>query len=400
MNETNEIKDEKNILGKISNFFIERYRVVYLILIMLVLIGGLAYVKLPREEAPEVELPYVNIMTTYAGASPNEIETLITDKIESKISGMEDIKKISSASKANVSSITIEYEIGIDVDKKIQDINNEIAKVKNELPEDSDEPFVRKWDIGKLPIMTLNVSGDYDLVTLKNIAENIRDEIEKIDGIQEVNLIGGLDREIHIYMDEAKLNTYGLTINDIKNTIAKSNINFPGGEIELDDINYNIRTVASFDEIEENVMGETPRQKGEPILNNQMKKLIAFYAVIMDVTLLALFYYFWRASGNLDYARTITFVGLGLTSLFYIYSVRGLKLSILHINPFSNKLLNFATVGGLLLFIIALYIPFFNRILHTIPLGATEWLVLGGYVIMSIIVYETGKKLTISNPRR
>jgi HAE1 family hydrophobic/amphiphilic exporter-1 len=247
----NEINDKINILGQISNFFLERYRVVYLILIGLLLLGGTAYIGLPRERTPEIELPYVNIMTTYVGASPNEIENLITDEIETKINGLEDIKSITSTSQNSVSSIIIEYEIGTDVDKKIQDINNELSKMKSKLPEDSDEPIVRKYDIGKSPIMKLNISGDYDLVTLKNIAEDIKDEIEKIDGIQEVDLIGGLDREIHIYIEDGKLKTYNLTRADIKNAISSSNVDFPGGDMELDDTNYNIRTVGSFKEIEE-----------------------------------------------------------------------------------------------------------------------------------------------------
>lgn len=251
MNNKNEANDKVNILGQISNFFVERYRVVYLILIGLLLLGGTAYIGLPREKAPEIELPYVNIMTTYVGASPNEIEKLITDEIESKINGLEDIKEITSTSQNGVSSITIEYEIGTDVDKKIQDINNEISKMKSKLPKDSDDSIVRKYDIGKSPIMKLNISGDYDLVTLKNIAEDIKDEIEKINGIQEVDLIGGLDREIHIYIDEGKLKTYNLTTGDIKNAISSSNLDFPGGDIELDDTNYNIRTIGSFKEIED-----------------------------------------------------------------------------------------------------------------------------------------------------
>lgn len=152
----------------------------------------------------------------------------------------------------------------------------------------------------------------------------------------------------------------------------------------------------SFDEIQEDVMSEKPRGKHEPILNKEMKKLIAFYAVIMDALLFGMFYYYWKVSGNLDYARTITFVGLGLASLFYIYSVRGLKLSILKINPFSNKLFSVATVVGILLFLVALYVPFFNTILHTVPLGVSEWLVLFGYASLSIVVYEVGKKLTIA----
>lgn len=156
----------------------------------------------------------------------------------------------------------------------------------------------------------------------------------------------------------------------------------------------------SFDEIDEDVMKKPPREKTEPILNNRFKALIAFYATVMDLTLFGLFYYFWKTSGNLDYARTITFVGLGLSSLFYIYAVRGLKLSIFKLNPFSNKLLTITTIVGVLLFLVAIYIPFFNNILHTVPLGIKEWLVLGTYAMLSIIVYEVGKKFTIMNIKR
>ncbi|PAB59883.1 efflux RND transporter permease subunit [Anaeromicrobium sediminis] len=251
MSNRNEINDKINILGKISNFFVERYRVVYLILIGLLLLGGSAYLGLPRERGPEVEFNEVTISTTYVGASSNEIENLITDEIETQINGLEDIKNITSTSLSGRSTITVEYPYGIDIDKKMQDINNEIAKIKGDLPEDSDEPVITKNDMLKRPIMRLNVNGDYDLVTLKNIAEDVKDEIEKIDGIKEVGLTGGLDREIHIYIDEGKLRTYNLTTTDINNAVSNSNLNFPGGDIELDDTNYNIRTVGSFEEIEE-----------------------------------------------------------------------------------------------------------------------------------------------------
>ncbi len=152
----------------------------------------------------------------------------------------------------------------------------------------------------------------------------------------------------------------------------------------------------AFDEMDEDVMKEPPRKKTEPILNHKAKMLIVFYAVIMDSLLLGLFYYFWKTSGNLDYARTITFVGLGIACLFYIYAVRGLKLSIFKLNPFSNKFLVVTTVVGVLMFLAAIYIPFFNDILRTVPLGIKEWIVLGSYGILSIIVYETGKKFTIA----
>lgn len=152
----------------------------------------------------------------------------------------------------------------------------------------------------------------------------------------------------------------------------------------------------AFDETVEDVMKEYPRRRTEPILNYKFKKLIAFYAIIMNISLFGLFYYFWKTSSNLDYARTITFVGLGLASLFYIYAVRGLKLSIFKLNPFSNKFLIITTIVGVLLLLVAIYIPFFNNILRTVPLGTKEWFVLISYAILSIIVYEVGKKFTIA----
>ena len=152
----------------------------------------------------------------------------------------------------------------------------------------------------------------------------------------------------------------------------------------------------AFDETHEGVMKEAPRKKDEPIVNKPMRKLIIFYALIMDLTLFSLFYIFWKVTNDFDLARTITFVGLGLSSFFYIFAVRGLKISILKINPFSNLLLLLSVGLGIVLLLVAIYIPFFNVILHTVPLGIKAWVVLGSYAILSIVVYEIGKKLTIA----
>jgi Ca2+-transporting ATPase len=152
----------------------------------------------------------------------------------------------------------------------------------------------------------------------------------------------------------------------------------------------------AFDEVNENVMKEPPRKKEEPVVNRPMRKLIIFYALTMDLTLFGMFYVFWKMTGNFDLARTITFVGLGLSSFFYIFAVRGLKISILKINLFSNKLLLLSVGLGLVLLLVAVYVPFFNGILQTIPLGMAEWMVLLAYAALSIVVYEVGKRFTIA----
>lgn len=151
----------------------------------------------------------------------------------------------------------------------------------------------------------------------------------------------------------------------------------------------------AFEEIDEGVMKEKPRKKNTPILDKESIKLIVFYAFIMDAVLLLIFYYFWTISGDLDYTRTIVFVGLGLTSLFYIYAVRGLRTPIYKMNPFSNKYLVGSTIFGIIMFLVAIYVPFFNEILSTVPLGIKEWSVLIAFAILSIVVFEIGKKFTI-----
>lgn len=156
----------------------------------------------------------------------------------------------------------------------------------------------------------------------------------------------------------------------------------------------------AFDEVDENVMSYQPRKKDEQLINSSLKKVIAFYAIVMDITILGMFYYFYKVSGNIDYTRTIIFVSLGLASLFYIYSIRGLKTSIVKINPFSNKLLIFSTVFGLSLFLAAIYVPFFNNMIKTVPLGISEWLILFIFAAFSVLIYEIAKKLFINKDFR
>jgi Ca2+-transporting ATPase len=152
----------------------------------------------------------------------------------------------------------------------------------------------------------------------------------------------------------------------------------------------------AFDETDEKVMEKAPRDKNEPILNKPMKKLILFYVLIMDTTLFIIFISFWKISGNFELARTVAFVGLGLSSFFYIFSVRGLTVSIFKINFFSNKLLLLSVFLGISMILVAVYIPFFNTILKTVPLGIFEWIILLGFAFLSILIYEIGKKFTLA----
>jgi Ca2+-transporting ATPase len=152
----------------------------------------------------------------------------------------------------------------------------------------------------------------------------------------------------------------------------------------------------AFDEIDEGLMKHKPRKKDEPLISNEMKKLILFYALVMDTLLFVIFYYFWKSTGNLEFARTVTFVALGMNTFFYIFAIRGFRLPVYKLNPFDNKYLLATLVLGMSLILIAVYVPFFNTMLHTIPLGFSEWGILITYAVLSIMVYEIGKRFTIA----
>ncbi|MFT9494103.1 efflux RND transporter permease subunit [Anaerosolibacter sp.] len=259
-----ELEQKKNIFGRWAGFFISRYRIVYLLIAAILIWGIGAYLKMPRELQPEVILPYGHVLTTYVGAAPEEMEALVTKKIEKKLDELEKVKSINSSSGYGYSSVFVEFEQGVDMDSMMQKMRDKVSAVQSELPADAEVPQIMSLETNNTPIMIINVSGDYDFVTLKNYAERIKEEIEKNKEITEVQIIGGLEREIKVIVNPQKLSVYNISLEQIKNAIALSNINFPGGDIVLDNKNYNIRTVGEFANVKdlENIvityMGSSP----------------------------------------------------------------------------------------------------------------------------------------------
>jgi HAE1 family hydrophobic/amphiphilic exporter-1 len=241
-----ELKEKENIFGKWAGFFIDRYRIVFLIITAILIWGVSTYLQMPRELSPEIVLPFGHVITTYTGAGPDEMETLVTNKIEKKMDELENVKKISSVSGYGYSSVFVEFEQGVEVDDMIQKMRDKISSIQHELPKDAENPQVMGIETNNSPVMIINVSGDYDFATLKTLSEKIENEIEKSSDISDVQLIGGLEREIKIIVNPQKLYTYNLSLDEIKNALVASNINFPGGNVILDNKNYNIRTVGEL----------------------------------------------------------------------------------------------------------------------------------------------------------
>ncbi|GAU79164.1 efflux RND transporter permease subunit [Fusibacter sp. 3D3] len=245
-----ELQQPKNILGKWAAFFIDRYKIVYLILVAIVIVGVSAYLGLPRELNPEIVLPYGQVLAVYPGAAPEEVETLVTDVLETKLEEIEDVKMLSSYSTSGIANVWLEFEQGVDMEKKMNEVREKTTAAALEFPSDVETPIVSSLQSNNSPIMIINISGDYDLVTLKRFAEEIKQRLESDNSISEVLIIGGLEREIKVHIDPQKLAVYGITLDQIKTSIALANLNYPGGTATLDEKTYNIRTVGELKSVD------------------------------------------------------------------------------------------------------------------------------------------------------
>lgn len=226
------------------NFFVTHFRVVALIIVLLSAWGIYSYQKLPRESNPEIKIPVAVVATAYPGASPADVEELVTKKIETGVATLKGIKKITSVSANSVSTISVEFEAGEDLENSIRSLRDKVTEIKNDLPDEAEEPRVNEVSFDDQPILTFAISGPYDGLTLRRYAENVQDELEKISGVREVRISGGDEREFSVAYDPAKLALFGISADEANRHIAATNLALPGGALEGSEFNYPIRTDA------------------------------------------------------------------------------------------------------------------------------------------------------------
>ena len=226
-----------------------RHRITIYVLTVLILLAGVSsYTSLPRESFPEIEIPLIVVYTTYLGVSPADIETLITRPIETELKAITGVKEIRSTSSEGLSSIEVEFNPEVDLDTALQKVREKVDLSKRELPTDLEEdPRVQDIDFSQIPILIVNLSGDVGLVQLKETAEDIKDSLETISGVNRVQVIGGREREVHVYADPRRLSAYELSMTDLVETVARENLTIPGGEIDIGRLKYLVRVPAEVE---------------------------------------------------------------------------------------------------------------------------------------------------------
>lgn len=236
----------------ISDTAVKKSTTVAVLGLMLIIFGVYCYKVLPRESSPDITIPNVFISTSYRGVSAEDIETSITVKIEKKLKGLDGLKKIQSVSSEGLSSINVEFVTGVDIDQALQDVKDKVDEAMGDLPTDLEEdPSVFEVNFSEMPIVIFSLSGTCGLPCLKNIADDLKDEIEAIKGVLEVEVTGGLEREIRVEVFSEKLAHYGLSISDFQSKVRSENQNTSGGAIRLGNGRYQLRVPGEFSTPEE-----------------------------------------------------------------------------------------------------------------------------------------------------
>ncbi len=251
---------------KPSSWSIDNRTSIYVMTIIITFAGLMAYNGLPKENFPEIIIPKIYVSTVYPGTSPANMENLVTKQIEKQVKAIAGVKKVTSNSFQDYSNVIIEFNTDVKIPEAKQKVKDAVDKAKSDLPNDLPaDPSVMDIDLSELPIMNVNLSGDFDLNKLKNYADQIKDRIESMKQITRVDMIGSLDREIQVNVDMYKLQVAQLSLGDIERAIGYENMTISGGDIKMDGVRRVLNIKKEFKTVDEirNLIIKSPT--GAPI---------------------------------------------------------------------------------------------------------------------------------------
>jgi CzcA family heavy metal efflux pump len=236
----------------ISDIAVKKSISVLVLAVLILIIGTYSYLILPREAEPDISIPHIFVSTAYRGVAPGDIENSITIEIENKLKSLDGVKNVKSVSSEGESLIDVEFLTGVDIDDALRKVKDKVDEAKGELPTDlENDPYVFEVNISEMPILIFSLAGTCGELCLKEIADDLEDEIEGIPGVLEVEITGAREREIRIEYFPEKLAYYGLSIPQVQTAIQGENSNTSGGALHLGDGKFQVRVPGEFKTPEE-----------------------------------------------------------------------------------------------------------------------------------------------------
>ena len=234
---------------KPTSWAVDNRTAVYIIAVLISAFGLIKFTTMPKEQFPDIVVPTISIVTVYAGNSPKDIENLVTRPIEKQLKGISGakVKKITSTSQADYSLIVTEFDTDVKTEVAKQKVKDAIDKAKTDLPDDlTSEPAVAEFAFSEMPIMFVNVSGDYDGIKLKQYADKLQDKFEELTEITRAEIVGAPEREIQVNVDPYKMSQARVSFMDIENAISRENRDITGGTLEIGDMRRTIKVKGQF----------------------------------------------------------------------------------------------------------------------------------------------------------
>ncbi|HWI55522.1 MAG TPA: efflux RND transporter permease subunit [Desulfobacteria bacterium] len=259
---------------KITELSIKRPAAMSMVIMFFVVLGLFGYSKIGSDLFPKANTPIVTIVTSYPGAGPEEMENQVAEHVEEAVSSLSGLKTARSWIYEGVSFTVLEFTMSTDADMAAMDAQKAVDKVMLKLPKDVEKPVVQKIDLNAEPVLTLAVSGNRPLNEIYDISKDIiKARLETVPGVATINIVGGKQRQVRIDINRAKMESYGLSVNQIVQLLKAENLNVPSGSIKSERLNYDVRLVGKFKTIEDVAKLPVPLATGTTVPLREMAKV-------------------------------------------------------------------------------------------------------------------------------
>ncbi|PJA15439.1 MAG: AcrB/AcrD/AcrF family protein [Elusimicrobia bacterium CG_4_10_14_0_2_um_filter_56_8] len=237
---------------KITEIAVQKPIFTTMMILTIVVLGAFSYFRLGVDLFPNVEFPFVIVQTALRGAGPEEVESSITKPIEEAVNTISGIEDITSTSYEGLSIVMVKFILEKNGDVAAQEVRDKVNSVQRQLPQGTDAPMIAKFDMGATPVLNVVIYGDRDLIGLTQIAKKkIKENIETVNGVGAVDIVGGREREIHLVVNPLKLSAMNLSIKQVKDAVTQQNIEIPGGKVEQKNKEFVLRIMGRLESVKD-----------------------------------------------------------------------------------------------------------------------------------------------------